>query len=175
MSVDFTDLYNKYYRRVYFAALKIIKDPDAAEDVLQETFIKAYEKLGDVNEGWKIGSWLSTIASRKAIDFLRRDKRLVMMPVDELPGLQTTSPLAKSEVEEEYDRIYFEDRMKKKVSTLPPKLRVVFQLSAYHHMNEKEIACKLDLTNSAVKSRLHRARQSLKRKMKEVKDQDNTA
>jgi RNA polymerase sigma factor (sigma-70 family) len=84
------------------------------------------------------------------------------------------APLANSEVEE-YDRIYLEDRIKKKVSTLPPKLRVVFQLSSYHHMNEKEIACKLDLTTSAVKSRLHRARQSMKRKMSEVEDQDYSA
>ncbi|MGI8316335.1 RNA polymerase sigma factor [Halobacillus mangrovi] len=168
MKIDFTDLYNQHYHRVYYAAVKVTKDPAKAEDVLQETFIKAYEKLGEVQEERKLGAWLSTIASRKAIDTLRKDKKLVMLPIDELHSLHSSSNFDSSDVEAEFNRIDLEERMKKKVSTLAPKLRVVFQLSYYQQLNEKEIASKLNVTSSAVKSRLHRARQTMKALMAEI-------
>ncbi|WP_371933393.1 RNA polymerase sigma factor [Halobacillus litoralis] len=73
--MDFCEMYEQYYHRVYYTALKVTKNPCSAEDILQETFIKAYDKLEGIREEGKVGAWLSTIAHRKAIDLLRVIKK----------------------------------------------------------------------------------------------------
>lgn len=173
--MNFHDMYERYYHRVYYAALKVTKNPCSAEDILQETFMKAFDKLHEVKDETKVGAWLSTIAHRKAIDFLRKDKRMVFLPLEELPIPKTKVPCVSSEVETICVRNYMEEGIKKRISTLSPKLRPVFQLNYYKQMQEKEIARELSISPSAVKSRLHRARQAMKVKLSEELIQDYTA
>ena len=65
-------IFEQYYKRVYYAAYWVIKDQDLAEDIAQETFMKAFKNLHTVQDVEKIGAWLSIIATRTAIDHLRR-------------------------------------------------------------------------------------------------------
>ncbi|WP_283154095.1 RNA polymerase sigma factor [Guptibacillus hwajinpoensis] len=74
-TICFNEIFTKYYNRVYYTALSILKDHGLAEDVLQETFLKAYDRLDEVQSERKLGSWLSTIAARKSIDQLRKQKK----------------------------------------------------------------------------------------------------
>ncbi|MBH0231683.1 RNA polymerase sigma factor [Halobacillus yeomjeoni] len=164
MGIQFNDLYQNYYQRVYHVALKITKDSSAAEDVLQETFLKAYNKLNEVRDVQKAGAWLSRIASNKAIDYLRREKKVVLVPENEIQ-LKEIGCDYSSSVEREMEQILLVDDVTEKVSTLPPKLRVVLLLNYQEQLGEKEIARQLNITPSAVKSRLHRARKAMKEKM----------
>ncbi|KGX86337.1 RNA polymerase sigma factor [Pontibacillus litoralis] len=161
MELDFHDLYREHYNTVYFTALKIIKDHGLAEDVLQESFLKAYHHLGEIKDEVKTAAWLRTITSRTAIDVLRREKKEVLLPTDEVPMPIQRDLSHVSEVELAYEQKLLEDKIKRKVKALSPKLRMVFQLNYYEQLKEKEIAHKLHLSPAAVKSRLHRAKKSI--------------
>ncbi|WP_264188448.1 RNA polymerase sigma factor [Halobacillus litoralis] len=163
-------MYKRHYQRVYYTALKVIKDPCSAEDILQETFIKAYNKLDGVREEEKAGSWLCTIAHRKAIDLLRKEKKAILVSLEHLPPAKAKKDGSGSDVERLCEYRHMEEDIKRRVSTLSPKLRVVFQLSYDKNMVEKEIAHELRISQAAVKSRLHRARRVMKKNMeKEIK------
>ena len=157
--MTFDDLYQTYYNRVYYAAFAVTKDPLNAEDILQETFLKAYDRLGEVEDPNKIGSWLTTIARRKAIDFLRKEKRAVCLSLDEQ---LLTLDQAVSDVEKTCLERDAEQGLTRQILELPTKLKEAFQLSYLHGLKEKEIARKLGISQSAVKSRLFRARHTLR-------------
>lgn len=173
MKMTFHDLYTQHYKRVYFSAVKVTKDHGLAEDVLQETFITAHDKLIEIDNEAKIGSWLSTVATRKAIDLLRRQKKVVLVPID-IPTQLSDIPLVSS-VEKACENALLEDVVGLLISTLSPKLRTVFRLYYYNQLNEKEIATKLQLSPGAVKSRLHRARNAMRSKMIDDFQQHYTA
>lgn len=173
METRFHSLFEAHYSRVYGAALRVTKDPGLAEDVLQETFIKAFHKMDEVDNPEKVGAWLSTIASRKAIDFLRKEKRVVVVAPEDLPRSQESA--MGSDVEVAYEQNDFEKNVHERILKLPAKLKVVFLLSYYKGLREKEIAEKLGLTNGAVKSRLHRARLSLRTKIVPVLNENHIA
>ncbi|CDQ21448.1 RNA polymerase sigma-70 factor, ECF subfamily [Halobacillus karajensis] len=153
-------MYKQYYHRVFYTALKVTKNPCSAEDILQETFIKAYDKLEEIKDENKVGAWLSTIAHRKAIDLIRKEKRAVLLPIEEIPPSRTVEEC--SDVECICEQRCLEEDIKKRTLMLSPKLRAVFQLSYYKQLQEKEIAYNLKISPAAVKSRLHRARQMMK-------------
>ncbi|TKD69963.1 RNA polymerase sigma factor [Pseudalkalibacillus hwajinpoensis] len=163
MEMTFHDLYTQHYNRVYYSAIKVTKDHGLAEDVLQETFITAHVKLMDIDNEAKVGSWLSTVATRKAIDLLRKKKKVVLVSIDSSPQL-TNLPLDFT-VEKECENAQLEEGVGVLICALSPKLRSVFQLYYHHQLKEKEIASKLQLSPGAVKSRLHRARIAMKSKM----------
>ncbi|WP_176140506.1 RNA polymerase sigma factor [Halobacillus salinus] len=157
MDSYFNTLYARYYQRVYYAALKVTSDSSLAEDILQETFMKAYDKLHEVKEEGKVGAWLSTIATRKAIDLIRKEKRHVYLPLEELPFSDPSSG-----VEELVELRLQTKEAIQLIAALPPKLRVVLKLGCMEGKSEKEIAEALDVTLACVKSRMYRARMALR-------------
>jgi RNA polymerase sigma factor (sigma-70 family) len=162
INLCFSEIFEKHYRRVYYTALSIVKDHGLAEDVLQETFLKAYDRLEEVQGEEKLGSWLSTIAARKAIDQLRKQKRVTLFKTEDVLMNQIDHDC---NVEEDCQMILFEETMKRKIHMLSPKLRVVMKLHYYDQLKESEIAQKLKLSPGAVKSRLHRGRMAMRMKL----------
>ncbi len=162
---DFNYIYETYYHRVFRAAFSLTKDQGLAEDVLQESFLKAYHKLHLIEDEAKVGAWLTTIAKRTAIDLLRKEKRTPVLSLEETCLPENQIAFSESAVEKEIEENDFRQGIKEKINTLPTKLRKVFQLKYYGELQEKEIASALKLTNSAVKSRLFRARNNLKTKV----------
>ncbi|MFC7319730.1 RNA polymerase sigma factor [Halobacillus campisalis] len=167
MDLNFDDIYKTYYSRVYYTALRILKEPGLAEDILQDTFMKAYDKLDEIGDPSKIGAWLTTIASRKAIDFLRRRKRIVFLPIEESHLTYAAHASLDSNVEKVLEAIVLQERIKRMVHTLTPKLQAVFLLHYEQELKESEIASRLHISKAAVKSRLHRARLAIKDRMRE--------
>jgi RNA polymerase sigma factor (sigma-70 family) len=157
--VDFNRLYNQYSKRLYFIAFSITRDRFLAEDVVQETFTKAYKKMGSVEDFNKIGSWLSSVAARTAIDFLRAEKRRKWI---------TAEP---SFIENIQDEIHTEDKvifqiLKEDINHSLKKLsneyQMVLILKIQHGLKENEIARLLRLKSCTVKTRIYRARKKLK-------------
>src|SRR4051795_4092130 len=88
-AIDFSELYRLFYKRLFYIGYSITRDLHIAEDVVQETFIKAMKKIETIEEESKIGAWLSVIATRTAIDFVRRErnKKPILMEKEMLEGL----------------------------------------------------------------------------------------
>ncbi|MFC4798775.1 RNA polymerase sigma factor [Neobacillus sp. GCM10023253] len=161
MELDFTELYSLYYKRLFVISYSITRDRFHAEDVVQETFIKALNKAGTIEEQGKMGAWLSVIAARTAIDFIRREKRKKAVPFEhdllELMGKET-----KQNVEQEVETGLLFEEINEAIGTLQYEQQELLMLKFTKGLKEEEIANVLQLNPNTVKTKIYRARKKLK-------------
>ena len=164
---EFAQLVETYSGQIYRLALKMLQNPQDAEDILQETFIKAYNALSNFEGRSSLSTWLYRIATNEALMFLRK-KRPIQVSVDE--------PVENDEGDErprqfvdwccipEDELMSTEGRayLNRSIEELPETLKVVFLLRDIEGLSTRETADVLDLTESAVKTRLSRARFQLR-------------
>ncbi len=158
----FTQLVETYQTHVYNLCYRMLGEAEAAEDAAQETFLRAYQHLHRYDRKRPFGTWLLSIAAHYCIDRLRR-RKFSMSSIDqdeeeggyELPDTDTPSP--------ESEAIYGEQRqqMQAVLKRLDSVDRAAIIMRYWNDCSEVEIAESLNLTVSAVKSRLHRARRAL--------------
>jgi RNA polymerase sigma factor (sigma-70 family) len=165
-AIDFDELYRIHGKKLLQIAFSITKDRHLAEDVVQETFIKAYKKADTIVDAHKVGSWLAAIAARTAIDYLRAEKRRKWLPSDQSIMEQIFSDTDRS-LEKEVEIILFKEEIQHMLYLLTREYQQVLVLRFQYGLKEDEIACKLNLKSGTVKTRLHRARKQLKKVMLE--------
>lgn len=161
--IDFNQLVSMNSRRLFCIAYSITRDRFLAEDVVQESLIKAYKKIDTVEDSDKISSWLSAIATRTAIDFVRAEKRKNCLPADQsfMEQVHGRTP-ARFNTEEEVDILLFKEDLNRTIKQLSPEYQEVLILKAEYGLKENEIAGLLQLKSATVKTRLYRARKQLK-------------
>jgi len=167
---EFALLVEAYYEMIYRLAIKMVNNPQDAEDILQETFIKAYRHLKNFDGRSSLSTWLYRIATNEALMFLRRQKP-DMVSVDESldTGEGEVEPLQiidwSSLPEEELMSAEAQVYLDKAVGKLSPSLRVVFVLRDIQGLSTRETAEVLDISETAVKTRLSRARLQLREEL----------
>jgi len=166
----FSDLITHYERRVFRMAKQITQNDDDAEDVLQETFLKAYSHLDDFQGNSKFYTWLVRIAVNEALMKLRKRRSDRTVPLDE--PIDTGEDEVVREVavwdenpEQRYSREELGSILDEAIETLKPAYRTVFVLRDIEELSIEETADALNLSISAVKSRLLRARLQLREKL----------
>jgi RNA polymerase sigma-70 factor, ECF subfamily len=166
----FTDLVQHYDRRVFRMAKQITQNDDDAEDVLQETFLKAYTHLDDFQGNSKFYTWLVRIAVNEALMKLRKRRTDRTVPLDE--PIDTGEDEMTREIavwdgnpEESYSRDELAEILDQAIQSLKPAYRTVFILRDIEELSIEETAEALKLSISAVKSRLLRARLQLREKL----------
>ena len=157
----FEDLYRTYYRDVYGAARRVVGDPVLAQDVAQETFIKAFRHIRSVRSGEALPAWLRRVAYREAYTALRRSPsfRHAIELDDELITAADPGPGPEVAVENGERRA----AVQRGLGRLDPEMRRVLELYYFEHRNVDEIARLLRCPDGTIKSRLFRARQALRR------------
>lgn len=156
-------IFEMHYERVYHAAYFVLKDKYLAQDVTQETFLKAFQKMDTLQDGNKLGAWLGTIATRTAIDFLRKIKRRNDIPIGDVYIDEGRLDDEMSSIEEKIEYKFLEKVIMNNIGILEPaKYREIIILKYEYGLQDKEIAEALGISVSAAKSRLHRARKKLK-------------
>ncbi|WNF35041.1 RNA polymerase sigma factor [Bacillaceae bacterium IKA-2] len=164
-------LYDMYYLRVYKTAYFITKDIHLSQDILQETFIKAFNRYDDLKDKEKVGAWLSSIAARTAIDALRSKKRRAYLPLENsLFDKKSVNEQRISSVEQEVERNILKEKIWDHIDQLPSEYRVVIVLKYIHEMKDQEISDYLNIKVGTVKSRLHRAKYKMISSIKEVEE-----
>jgi RNA polymerase sigma-70 factor (ECF subfamily) len=157
----FTYIVETYQTPVYNLCYRMLGESEAAEDAAQETFLRAYQHLHRYDIKRPFATWLLSIAAHYCIDRLRR-RKLPVFSVDEdeestfeIPDAQAPHP--------ETEMVYGEQReqIHTMVQSLDATDRAAIVMRYWYDFSEKEIADALNLTISAVKSRLHRARKQL--------------
>jgi len=149
---DFAARVAETQRRVFQVAYGVLGDAAEAEEVAQETFLKAYRRFASLREPAKFRAWVARIALRLALNRRRgRQRRLVRDT-----AWHETRPAAAPAA----DRLFL-DRVRAEVERLPEKLRAVLLLSAVEGMDAAEVAAALDIPAGTVRSRLHVARKRL--------------
>jgi RNA polymerase sigma-70 factor (ECF subfamily) len=154
MLVDFHGLYERHSQDVYRFALYLCGDPALAEDICQETFVRAWVSAGEIRAG-TVGAYLFTIARNLYRDELKRGARQVALD-DTLPDPKP-GPEAVAGARLEMGAVL------KALQALPEVDRAALLMSAQDGMPYAEIAAALGLSVAAVKVKIHRARLRLKR------------
>ena len=155
----FAELVYTYQDAVFNLCYRILSDRVEAEDAAQEAFLRAYLNLTRYDPARSFKTWLLTIASNHCIDRLRRRRMKLMSIDDPLPSLTLSS----DEPEPEQASITREqsEAIQRLLDKLPPDYRASIVLRYWYDYSYNEIAEMLETTESAIKSRLFRARQML--------------
>ena len=169
----FSFLVERYKDAVQNLAYRMLNNVTEAEDVTQETFVRAYTQLCTYKPAHKFSTWLLSIASHLSIDQLRR-RRFLALPLEDVPFLEWivdagTGPEQSALQGEQQDEI------QSYLQKLPSKYRAVIVLRYWHDFSYEEIAGTLNLTPALVKARLHRARELLARYMRKNVVQEEQA
>ncbi|GMR11362.1 MAG: sigma-70 family RNA polymerase sigma factor [Anaerolineae bacterium] len=154
---SFSKIVERYQKPVYNLCYRLLGNHGDAEDASQEAFMKAYKGLEKYDPRRPFISWLLAIAYNQCIDQLRR-RRVTWIGLEALfdrSDPQSPSPELAAEARSEAERV------QEALLTLSVKDRAVVVLRYWYDYSYDEIAGTLSLTNSAVKSRLHRARREL--------------
>ncbi len=150
------DLFRQYNRRTYGIVFHILRHREAAEDITQEAFVKAFQNIHQLKDFNKFGAWLAVIASNLARNYLKREKRI--LPFEDIEHLAGSGRDGPEQVVLHNLEI---DRIRKAMRDLPPDQYQVIVLQYYYDLKIKEIAELLNIRTGTVKSRLFRARRSL--------------
>jgi len=166
----FGELVKRYEGKVFRLAQHVTQNREDAEDVLQETFLKAYEHLDQFRGDSKFYTWIVRIAVNQALMKLRRRKTDKAVSIDET--IDTGEDNIVREIaaweenpEEKFTREEMGEILNKAVQSLEPIYRSVFVLRDIEDLSTEETAEALDLSVPAVKSRLLRARLQLREKL----------
>jgi RNA polymerase sigma-70 factor (ECF subfamily) len=166
----FTDLVNRYERKIYRLAKNITQNDDDAEDVLQETFLKAYSHLNNFEGHSKFYTWLVRIAVNEALMKLRKRKTDKTVPLDEPQDTGEDTVVREIAVwddnpEKRFGREEIRGILDNAIQSLKPAFRTVFVLRDIEELSTEETAETLGISVPAVKSRLLRARLQLREKL----------
>src|SRR5579862_4487448 len=166
----YNELVNRYSTKIFRLAKHITQHEEDAEDVLQETFLKAFEHLGDFQGQSKFYTWIVRIAVNESLMKLRKRKSDRTVPLDE--PLDTGEDTVVREIavwdenpEQQYSREELGKLLEEAVEGLRPVFRTVFVLRDIEELSTEETAEALGLSVPAVKSRLLRARLQLREKL----------
>jgi len=155
----FGELISRYESKVYSLSLKMVRNPEDAEDVLQDTFLRAYRGIKSFQGASTFSTWIYRITANSALMRLRK-KQLPTVSIEDADERETPVNIADwtpGPVEQLLNR-ELQQVMDEAIQALPPEFRQVFVLRDIEEMSNAEVADVLDLSVAAVKSRLHRAR-----------------
>jgi len=145
----FEQLVQRYYKRVWKHVLSVVKDVEKAEDLTQETFIKAFQKLSQFQGRSHFYTWVWKISHNLSLNALKKEGR---------SSVQLNEAITAAQATEEAESIPMELFEK----YLTEKQKAVFTLYYNEHLSQKEIAYRLNIPHGTVRSRLHCGKECLK-------------
>jgi RNA polymerase sigma factor (sigma-70 family) len=149
----FTDLVKKYQKRLYWHIRRLVIDHDDANDVLQNTFIKAWKGLENFREESQLYTWLYRIATNESLTFLEQLKRKQSTSFD----LVEHSLSNKLSTGKNFSGDEIEMKLQLAILELPEKQRIVFNLRYYDEMPYEEMSKVLETSVGALKASYHHA------------------
>lgn len=151
--------YEKFSRQLFGICLRYAKDHDEAEDLLQETFIRAFRNMEQFDSKGALGAWMRRITVNVCLEMYRKNKTLS----EHLKNFGEENKEDRS-FDSALNSLALEDLVEK-IQQLPPGFRTVFNLYAIEGFNHNEIAEMLKISSGTSKSQYSRARQLLREKI----------
>ena len=156
--MDFYEVYEQYYERIRRFILASVKNRWAAEDLVQETFLRVMQNLVKVRDPAKLSSWIFRIAANLCQDYFRSPSRKLVPFADNPAGELPAEPSLEKEIEQYQISLWVQEQ----VNLLPEPMRQVVFLCDIKEESLQEAADLLGISVENVKVRLHRARKQLK-------------
>jgi RNA polymerase sigma-70 factor, ECF subfamily len=163
--VDAGLLFDDYHDRIYRYLLRLVRNPAEAEDLTQETFLRAYRRGDSLRDPEAVRGWLYRIATHVCLDHLRQRKRQPAVQADEVTGKRPPAVSPSPSVLEVVERKETSACVQRCLDFLPDHYRAVILLREAHGLTAAEIASLLGVSHYTVKIRLHRARHKLQQVM----------
>jgi RNA polymerase sigma-70 factor (ECF subfamily) len=161
----FEKLMRRYNQRIFRTARAVLRDEAEAEDVVQETFVRAFRHLEQFEERSSVGTWLTRIAVNEALSRLRRSQRFNVLDseTNQEEGGSYSVESKQPGPEEQASSQELRSVLTAAIDSLSQELRTVFVLREIEGLSTLETSEALQLTSEAVRVRFHRARQALRR------------
>ncbi len=154
------ELYERYYKGMYNVALRILNDTAEAEDVMQEAFLSAFDKIKTFNGEVSFGAWLKRIVTNRALDELRK-RRVQWEEINERSNAIIDEEDSKTKLEDKVALIEYV------VSKMPETNRILLTLHLFEGYPHEEIAEMLQMKHGAVRTGFARAKKKLQEELKE--------
>jgi RNA polymerase sigma-70 factor (ECF subfamily) len=164
----FQELVERHQGKVYNIAYRMLGNVEDAQDLTQEAFVKVYHALADFRGDSTFSTWLYRIVTNLCYDYLRRNRPTYSLnePLQTETGeLHRQLPTAEDGPEEITEQKELQRLLQKLINTLPEQQRSVLVLREFRGLTYEEIALTLECSLGTVKSRLFRARNSLKERL----------
>jgi RNA polymerase sigma-70 factor (ECF subfamily) len=166
----FAALVRRYQRPIFGVVYRLTGDRAVAQELAQETFLRAYQSLFSFDLARPFAPWLYRIATNLGLNWLKR-KRVPTVSLDqESPAPRVQVPDATPGPEAQLLQAEFRARLWQELAALPPEFRAVIELRHGEQLSYQEIAERLNVPLSSVKVRLFRARQRLRKRLENEDD-----
>ncbi|HEC41594.1 MAG TPA: sigma-70 family RNA polymerase sigma factor [Bacteroides sp.] len=159
----FNQIVTKYQERLYWHIRKLVISHDDTDDVLQNTFIKAFEALDRFREDASLFTWLYRIATNESLSFLKKKKKWYLQPLGENLGFLENT--LESDTYFSGDEIQM--KLQKAIVRLPEKQRLVFNMKYFDELKYEEISEILKTSVGALKASYHHAIKKLEKYLTE--------
>lgn len=157
----FTQLVRTNQQQLYYAVRRIVVLHEDADDVLQNTFIKAWQGLDNFRGDSSLNTWLYRIAMHEALDHLERQKRHHGLSIDDDLQQSARALAAQLESDPYFDGDETEFQLQEAIAQLPAKQRLVFNMKYFDEMKYEEISAVLGTSVGALKASYHHAVQKI--------------
>ncbi len=170
---SFRKIMDKYQKPLYYHVLKMVKNHEQVEDLVQEAFMKAFDNLGSYNTSYAFSTWLYRITTNHTIDYLRK-RKLQTTSINEPVKTKDGDMEIQISDEAETDRAIIRKERRaiihEAIENLPDKYRQVIEMRHLEELSYQEISDQLDLPLGTVKAHIFRAREMLYKSLKDKKD-----
>jgi RNA polymerase sigma factor (sigma-70 family) len=150
-------IYKLYYKAMFNTSLRIVNDTMEAEDVMQESFLSAFEKIETYSGSVSFGAWLKKIVINRSLDVLNK-RKAIFEDIDTHVGIRDDSSEEIAQKEELDVRV---EEVKEAINRLPDGYRIILSLYLLEGYDHDEIADILAINSSTSRSQLSRAKQKL--------------
>ena len=165
----FAEIVALYQDKLYIMAFRMLGNRQEAEDVTQEAFLRVYRNLDRYDEGLKFSTWIYRIATNLCIDRLRKRKATYSLDAESVDheGLDGYAVIPSDDRTPESEMLLTETQriVREAIETLPAKYKSVMVLRYLHDLSLQEIGEVLDMPVTTVKTRVHRGREFLRKKL----------
>lgn len=156
-------LYDRYADKVFRKCISFVKDPDPARDLAQDILLKVFTQLSRFRGNSRFSTWLYAVTYNHCVEHYRRQTRIKQVDIDQGPDL----PEDNDQLEQDLLGLRA-DKLRKALERIPPEDKMLLLLKYQDDTPIKELMDQLDITESAVKMRLSRARQRVKQLIQEA-------
>ena len=171
----FEHLFNQYQAQIYNYIYRLMGSAEDANDMTQDTFLKAYLALSKTSQDLRVGAWLYRIATNVCLDELRHRKLIKWQPWETFVAAFHPTQVAKDSPERDCINRENSEEVQLIFAQMHPKYRMCLILREYHDLSYDEIAEVLNTTRAAVKSLLFRAREEFRQVFAKVERQPGRA
>lgn len=162
----FEALYDRHAGTIYSLVLRIVREPEIAEELLQETFWQVWRKAEQYNGGGAVGAWLCRIGRNKSLDHLRRVKARPQSDGSEPEALERIAAPEHQQVEAEVSRSWDRRHLQNALAAIPDEQRRCLELAYFDGKSQREIAEEMGTPIGTIKTRVRIGLEKLERSLR---------